>query len=123
MQWYWYLLIVLFVLVAGIALVVPRLRRRPGPPTAPTGARPTPAAPPAPAPEPTAAPTVTPTAPPVEEAPAPVEAPVVVETPAPTAGRLVRLRARLSRSQNVFGRGLLAVLSRDRLDDEAWEEI
>jgi len=35
----------------------------------------------------------------------------------------VRLRARLSRSQNLFGKGLLAVLSRDRLDDEAWEEL
>ena len=47
----------------------------------------------------------------------------LTERPEPTAGRLVRLRARLSRSQNVFGRGLLSVLSRDHLDDEAWEEI
>jgi fused signal recognition particle receptor len=46
-----------------------------------------------------------------------------VEQPAPTAGRLVRLRARLSRSQNFFGRGLLALLSRDKLDEETWEEI
>jgi fused signal recognition particle receptor len=35
----------------------------------------------------------------------------------------VRLRARLSRSQNALGRGLLAVLSRDHLDEDAWEEI
>ncbi len=34
-----------------------------------------------------------------------------------------RLRARLARSQNVLGRGLLAVLARDRLDEDAWEEI
>ena len=46
-----------------------------------------------------------------------------LETPEPTAGRLVRLRARLSRSQNVLGRGLLALLSRDKLDEDAWEEI
>ena len=35
----------------------------------------------------------------------------------------MRLRARLTRSQSVFGRGLLSVLSRDHLDDDAWEEI
>ena len=46
-----------------------------------------------------------------------------VETPEPTAGRLVRLRARLARSQNSLGRGLLSVLSRDKLDEDAWEEI
>jgi fused signal recognition particle receptor len=54
----------------------------------------------------------------VEEAPAPV-----LERPAPAAGRLERLRARLARSQSTLGRGLLAVLSRDRLDDSTWEEI
>ncbi|MDP9408353.1 MAG: signal recognition particle-docking protein FtsY [Actinomycetota bacterium] len=42
---------------------------------------------------------------------------------APTAGRLVRLRARLARSESVFGRGLLALLSRDVLDEDVWEEI
>ncbi|MDA8370806.1 MAG: signal recognition particle-docking protein FtsY [Nocardiopsaceae bacterium] len=46
-----------------------------------------------------------------------------IEVPPPSAGRLVRLRARLSRSQNVFGQGLLALLSADRLDDDTWEEI
>jgi len=35
----------------------------------------------------------------------------------------VRLRARLSKSQNLFGKGLLALLSRDKLDEETWEEI
>ncbi|KHL15774.1 fused signal recognition particle receptor [Mumia flava] len=46
-----------------------------------------------------------------------------VETPAPTAGRLTRLRERLSRSQSSLGRGLLALLSRERLDEDTWEEI
>ncbi|GAB3451895.1 signal recognition particle-docking protein FtsY [Streptomonospora sediminis] len=53
------------------------------------------------------------------------EAPAVpeIETPPPSAGRLVRLRARLARSQNVFGQGLLSLLSADRLDESSWEEI
>jgi fused signal recognition particle receptor len=46
-----------------------------------------------------------------------------IETPEPTAGRLLRLRSRLARSQTSLGRGLLSVLSRERLDEEAWEEI
>jgi fused signal recognition particle receptor len=54
----------------------------------------------------------------IEEAP-----PELLEQPAPTAGRMGRLRARLSKSQNIFGRGLLALLSRDRLDEDTWEEI
>jgi fused signal recognition particle receptor len=64
-------------------------------------------------------------APPVEARPAEaaqVEAPAL-EVPEPTAGRLVRLRARLARSQSLLGRGLLTVLSRDTLDDEAWDEV
>ncbi|MCX9191779.1 signal recognition particle-docking protein FtsY [Carbonactinospora thermoautotrophica] len=50
-------------------------------------------------------------------------APPPLEVPAPSAGRLVRLRARLARSQNALGKGLLTLLSRDRLDEETWEEI
>ena len=46
-----------------------------------------------------------------------------LETPEPTAGRMQRLRTRLARSQNVFGRSLLSVLSREHLDEEAWEEV
>ncbi|MCM3922410.1 signal recognition particle-docking protein FtsY [Frankia sp. AiPs1] len=45
------------------------------------------------------------------------------ETPAPAAGRLVRLRLRLSRSQNALGRGLLSLLSGDNLDEETWEDV
>ncbi len=108
MRWYEYLLIVLAVLVlAGAGLVAPRLRRRPPPP--------------APERVPEEAPQVPVT--PVEEAAAPTAPVIELERPEPTAGRLVRLRARLARSQNVFGRGLLAVLARDRLDEEAWEEV
>jgi fused signal recognition particle receptor len=67
-------------------------------------------------------------APPVEVgAPAgtapPETAPAPVEAPEPTAGRMVRLRARLARSQGTLGRGLLTLLSRDSLDDAAWAEI
>ncbi|MDF4253183.1 signal recognition particle-docking protein FtsY [Streptomyces sp. WMMB303] len=50
-------------------------------------------------------------------------APLEVETPAPTAGRLVRLRDRLSRSQNSLGKGLLTLLSREHLDEDTWEEV
>src|SRR5690242_4320063 len=46
-----------------------------------------------------------------------------LETPDPVAGRLQRLRARLARSQSTLGKGLLSLLSRDRLDDATWEEI
>ncbi|MEV7622856.1 signal recognition particle-docking protein FtsY [Actinoplanes sp. NPDC089786] len=117
--------ILLVVLVVGaVGLVVPRMRRKQmPPPQAPTIAKPDTQVITRPA-EGESAETG-----PVETAPveAPVEAETppaaVVETPLPTAGRLVRLRARLSRSQNALGRGLLAVLSRDHLDEDAWEEI
>jgi len=46
-----------------------------------------------------------------------------IEQPEPTAGRLVRLRSRLSRSQTSLGKGLLTLLSRERLDEDTWEEI
>lgn len=66
----------------------------------------------------------------VVETPAAVEDPVVaappapeIEIPEPTAGRLVRLRARLARSQNTLGKGLLTLLSREHLDEDTWEEI
>src|SRR5580692_12645169 len=46
-----------------------------------------------------------------------------LEKPPPSAGRMVRLRARLARSQSGFGSALLGLLSRDRLDDETWDEV
>ena len=47
----------------------------------------------------------------------------VLDVPEPTAGRLVRLRSRLSRSQSALGQGLLTLLSREHLDEDTWEEI
>ncbi|WP_433759877.1 signal recognition particle-docking protein FtsY [Nocardia sp. CA-135398] len=41
----------------------------------------------------------------------------------PTAGRLVRLRGRLSRSQNAVGKSLLGLLGGGDLDDDSWEEV
>ena len=66
--------------------------------------------------------TITEEAPPAapEEPAAPV---TTLERPEGTAGRLVRLRQRLARSQGAMGRALLALLSRDRLDEDTWEEI
>src|SRR3954447_4612468 len=46
-----------------------------------------------------------------------------LDVPEPTAGRLTRLRGRLSRSSSTLGRGLFALLSRDKLDDDTWEEV
>ena len=46
-----------------------------------------------------------------------------VEKPESAASRLVRLRQRLARSQSPLGRGLLALLSRDVIDEDTWEEI
>jgi fused signal recognition particle receptor len=48
---------------------------------------------------------------------------VPVETPAPVEGRLARLRARLIKSNNALGKGLLALLSRDKIDEDVWDEI
>ena len=61
----------------------------------------------------TAPPGPAPGAPPAREA----------EKPPPSAGRLVRLRGRLARSQSALGGVLLGLLSRDHLDDETWDEI
>ncbi|MEU4619216.1 signal recognition particle-docking protein FtsY [Actinoplanes sp. NPDC023801] len=117
--------ILLVVLIVGaVGLVVPKMRRRDLPPPPAKGSTTTLERPPAdelpplierPGP---AAPVV------VEEPPAPVvEEKPALETPEPSAGRLVRLRARLARSQSALGRGLLSVLSRDHLEEEDWEEI
>jgi fused signal recognition particle receptor len=91
-------IVVLAAVIGGAAYAVPALRRRSAQP------------------ELEATPEETPEAEPVVEAP-------VLDVPEPTAGRLVRLRARLARSQSTLGRGLLSLLSRDRLDDDAWEEV
>jgi len=46
-----------------------------------------------------------------------------VGTIAPTAGRLERLRGRLSKSQNAFGRSMLGLLGGGDLDEASWEEV
>ena len=98
--------IVVVALVVGIGLVSVRTRRR------------------AAAPPPVEAP---PVEAPSAEAPVEAEAPSVeappVEKPEDTRSRLIRLRERLAGSQGVVGRGLLAVLSRDRLAEDDWESI
>jgi fused signal recognition particle receptor len=110
------IVLVVALVVAVAAFVVPRRRRGAAPPPVPeepaerTGTVTL---------EPPAA--VPPVAVPAE--PVAVEPVPELEVPEPTAGRLVRLRTRLARSQSTLGRGLLGLLSRDRLDDEAWEEI
>ena len=78
----------------------------------------------------TAAGTETVTAPPPQPAAPPAERPAeppaaepTLEKPPPSAGRMVRLRSRLARSQSGFGSALLSLLSRDRLDDDTWDEI
>ncbi|MFF2551887.1 signal recognition particle-docking protein FtsY [Nocardia sp. NPDC058058] len=81
-----------------------------------------------------AAPSVTPetiapeTLAPETLAPAEVSAPAEPEIDftadiEPTAGRLNRLRGRLSRSQNAVGKSLLGLLGGGDLDEDSWEEI
>jgi fused signal recognition particle receptor len=112
------LLVLLIALVAlvligvGVGLTL-STRRRSAPPVAP--------APEVPAPDVPAPPTGVET--PVEaEAPVAPAAPAL-EKPEGTASRLVRLRQRLAGSQGGLGRGLLALLSRERLDEDTWESI
>ena len=69
--------------------------------------------------QPAATGTITAPPPPVPEAPPVPE----IEKPPPSAGRLVRLRSRLARSQGVFGTALLGLLSSGTLDDDTWEEV
>jgi len=58
------------------------------------------------------------------EAPEAAAAPTpTLERPEGTASRLVRLRQRLAGSQGGLGRGLLSLLSRERLDEDTWEAI
>jgi fused signal recognition particle receptor len=56
------------------------------------------------------------------ETAAPETAEPTLDRPEAPATRLARLRGRLSRSQGI-GRGLLSLLSRDKLDESTWEEV
>ena len=48
---------------------------------------------------------------------------IAIDTPAPVEGRLTRLRARLIKSNNILGKGLLALLSGDKIDENVWDEV
>ena len=52
-----------------------------------------------------------------------LDQPPAIERPAPSAGRLRRLRSRLARSNGALGKGLLDLLSRDHLDEQTWEQV
>jgi fused signal recognition particle receptor len=104
-----WLLLIIGIAVVGVLVVAGLLtsgkRRKAGPPTA-------------------GADVLAPPAPDTGAAQAPAEAPApTLEKPEGTASRLVRLRQRLSTSQSGLGRGLLALLSRDRLDEDTCESI
>ncbi len=108
MEIFWFVLggVVLVLLIAAVTIIVGKERTLPP-------AEPAPALPSA---EPEAA----------HSAPdEPVVAPVATDlsVPEPVGSRLSRLRRRLSASNNPFARGLLSVLSADRLDAEAWEDL
>lgn len=105
--------VVLVVLIGG-GMALLRSPKRPRTPQAPA----TPA-PPVAAPEVETEATLPPTPVALEAEPV---APTL-DTPEAPASRLVRLRQRLVGSQSALGRGLLALLSRDQLDEDTWESI
>ncbi|MGY1591740.1 signal recognition particle-docking protein FtsY [Geodermatophilus sp. SYSU D00708] len=130
--------ILVVALVLGVSLLVGRGRRttrldedaaagttltRPRPPAPPRPAEPAPPAGTTAPSDQTQPDTVQPEAPPTPLPPAEPEPGLVFETPPPSAGRLVRLRSRLARSQSSLGRGLLTVLARERLTEDDWEEV
>jgi fused signal recognition particle receptor len=99
--------------LGGTTLTRPRPPQPEAPSTAP------PAAPPVQRPDEAGA-----DAPPATDLPAAEPEPgLVFETPPPSAGRMARLRSRLARSQSSMGRGLLTVLSREKLTEDDWEEV
>jgi fused signal recognition particle receptor len=120
--------VLVVLIVGGGALLAPRRRRRgtvlppgdsPGQSVRLTGTAT--AAPPVTQAPDASAPAEAGALPPVEEAQAP---PVpALEKPPPSAGRMVRLRSRLARSQTAFGAALLSLLSSGKLDDQTWDEI
>jgi len=116
--------VLVVIVIGGGALLAPRARRRSG--EAPSGRSGGQGATATAAPR---APEATAGAPPAEvKAPEPVpEAPAgpapAVEKPPPSAGRMVRLRSRLARSQTALGSALLGLLSSGKLDEQTWEEI
>ncbi|QTE30539.1 signal recognition particle-docking protein FtsY [Pengzhenrongella sicca] len=113
--------------LAAVGVGAAFVARRRGGPTPPTPGRPgdggraatavlDPAAPALAAPTAAAAVEVAP------EAEAPAAAPAL-EVPEPVVGRLARLRGRLAGSGSPLGARLLAVLSRDHLTEDDWDEL
>lgn len=99
----------LVLVLAGVVGLI--ARRRPGaPPKAPVPSKPE------------SGPVIAPAEPADERDVAPADV-TTLERPESRASRLVRLRQRLSGSQGAFGQGLLALLSRDRLDEDTWEQL
>jgi fused signal recognition particle receptor len=131
------IVILVVAIIAGIGLLTSRGRRttrldddaaagttltRPRPPA--PAERPAPPAPTVPVEQAQQPDTVQPeAAPEIELPPAEPEPGLLLETPPPSAGRLVRLRSRLARSQSSLGRGLLTVLGREKLTEDDWEEV
>jgi len=109
----------LAVVAVGVAVPLRLRSRRPAPPAAPEAAAPDAGAPSgtAVAEAPVAEPATT------AEAAEAVPAAPALETPEPVQGRLVRLRERLARSGSPLGARLLAVLSRDHLGEDDWDEL
>jgi len=109
--------IVVLALAGGAALVVPRARRRARPGVG--------AASQARAAEQVATSVAAPTAEAAGQYAAEVAAPPLpgIEQPPPSAGRMIRLRGRLARSQSAFGSALLSLLTSGKLDDATWDEI
>ncbi|MCA0253772.1 MAG: signal recognition particle-docking protein FtsY [Actinobacteria bacterium] len=72
---------------------------------------------------PPAAPELAPGAEPAPEAEEAAAEPSALDVPEAAGSRMARLRRRLSASTNPFARGLLGLLSADKLDAEAWEDL
>jgi len=107
-----WLSLIIGILVIGVLVVAGLLvRGRRTPPPAPTGGTDVLASPSTELPDSTVGVDV------------PEAATPTLERPEGTASRLVRLRQRLSLSQGSLGRGLLALLSKDRLDESTWDDI
>jgi len=68
---------------------------------------------------------VPPAPPGAEDVVAPMIAPTApdIDSIAPSAGRLERLRGRLAKSQNAFGRSMLGLLGGGDLDEASWDEV
>ncbi|HKX67197.1 MAG TPA: signal recognition particle-docking protein FtsY [Intrasporangium sp.] len=124
-----YVIIGVLILALGVGITVGLLRGR-GAPGREVQAPPSPGARGLPTeeleqrPETEAPPAGTVTTEAPEETLPPIPEPLpTIERPESARGRLQRLRARLARSNTALGKGLLALLSRGRLDEEAWEDV